>query len=292
MKKKTNTILAGVLVAGGLLTQNALQAQPTPPAPPAPPAPAHALTMIMGSGSFLGIGVRDVNEDRMKELKLREERGVEITTVDDDSPASKAGLQKGDVVLEYQGQRVEGMEQFIRMVRETPAGRNVKLSIMRNGAQQTITATVGQRKGWNTANGRTFTLPALPNLPNLENTPRVYTYWSSNTLGVEAEQLEGGLAEFFGVKAGVLVRSVKKGTPAEKAGLKAGDVILKVGEEKVSSPRDVTNALRDRGDKMSMGVTIVRDKREMAVTVPFDEPAKKNSAPARARTVIQNEYRF
>lgn len=288
MKKKTNTILAGVLVAGGLLTVGEAKAQPTPP----PPPPMPKVMIFAEGGSFLGVGVRDVNAERVKELKLREERGVEITAVEDDSPAAKAGIQKGDVVLEYQGQAVEGMEQFVRMVRETPAGRNVKLSIVRNGAPQTITATVGQRKGMAGMPGMTA-LKNLGNLPPISiDTPRVYTYWSSNTLGVEGEQLEGGLADYFGVKSGVLVRTVQKGTPAEKAGLKPGDVILKVGDEKVSAPRDVSNALRDRGDKMTVSLTVVREKREMTVTVPFDEPAKKNSSPARSRTILQNEYRF
>ena len=98
------------------------------------------VVMTRGGGSFLGVAVIEVTAERAKALKLGEERGVEITKVDDDSPASKAGLKVGDVVLEYQGQRVEGTEQFIRMVRETPSGRNAKLAVSRNGAVQTLMA--------------------------------------------------------------------------------------------------------------------------------------------------------
>ena len=82
-----------------------------------------------GSGSFLGIGVQEIDSERAKALNLREERGVEVTRVEDDSPAAKGGIQTGDVVLEYNGDRVEGVEEFMRMVRETPPGRDVKLSI-------------------------------------------------------------------------------------------------------------------------------------------------------------------
>ena len=79
-------------------------------------------------------------------LRLKEEHGVEITRLEDDSPASKAGLRVTDVVLEYNGQRVEGIEQFVRLVRETPAGREVKMLISREGGLQTISAVIGSKR--------------------------------------------------------------------------------------------------------------------------------------------------
>ena len=99
------------------------------------------------SRSFLGVGVAEINADRAKALKLKEERGVEITRVEDDSPAAKAGLKVGDVVLEYNGQRLEGTEQFVRMVRETPEGRQARLVVSRDGSTQTLNATIAARKG-------------------------------------------------------------------------------------------------------------------------------------------------
>ena len=83
--------------------------------------------------SYLGIGVVDVDAERAKALNLKEERGAEIKSVAEDSPAAKAGLKEGDVVLEYNQERVEGMEQLVRLVRETPPGRQVALSVWRNG---------------------------------------------------------------------------------------------------------------------------------------------------------------
>src|SRR5579863_2990149 len=97
-------------------------------------------------GSFLGVSLAEIDNKRAAELKLKEAYGVEITRVEEGSPAEKAGLKSGDVVLEYNGQRVEGMEQFGRLVRETPPAREVKLIIGRNGATQTVTATVQARK--------------------------------------------------------------------------------------------------------------------------------------------------
>src|SRR5579864_6497722 len=97
-------------------------------------------------GTYLGVNLCEISSDRARELKLKEAYGAEITRVEENSPAEKAGLKTGDVVLEYNGQRVEGMEQFGRLVRETPAGREVRLLISRNGATQTIPATVAARK--------------------------------------------------------------------------------------------------------------------------------------------------
>ncbi|OYW07783.1 MAG: hypothetical protein B7X34_10205, partial [Acidobacteriia bacterium 12-62-4] len=94
-------------------------------------------------GSYLGVGVREIDQARAKELRLAEEAGVEVTQVDEESPASKAGLKVGDVVLEYNGQRVEGSEQFVRMVRETPVGRTAKLKVSRGGNSQTLSASIG-----------------------------------------------------------------------------------------------------------------------------------------------------
>src|SRR5579871_2928968 len=109
-------------------------------------APMQVYELRAGGQTYLGVNIAEVNADRARELKLKEPYGVEITRVEEASPADKAGLKSGDVVLEYNGQRVEGMEQFGRMVRETPAGREVKLLISRNGATQSITATVQTRK--------------------------------------------------------------------------------------------------------------------------------------------------
>src|SRR5438876_3865841 len=141
-------------------------AQPEPPAPPRPPRNSRVVIQNAGS-SFLGVGVSDIDSERAKALNLKEERGVEVKNVDEDSPAAKAGVKVADVVLEYNGQRVEGTEQFVRYVRETPVGRAVKLLISRNGANQTLTPTIGSRasgpffsKDFDAAMAQLQTMPA------------------------------------------------------------------------------------------------------------------------------------
>jgi S1-C subfamily serine protease len=98
---------------------------------------------------------------------------------------------------------------------------------------------------------------------------------------VESESLNSQLAEFFGVKEGVLVRAVIKGSAAEKAGLKAGDVITKIGDSKVSNPRDISNALRGMSSGKTFTVTIMRDRKEMAITAMIEERSSGRGAAVR-----------
>ena len=148
-------------------------------------AASHRLVVQHNGSSYLGVGVVEMTSDRAKELHLKEERGVEVRCVDADSPAAKAGLKEADVVLEYNGQRVEGGEQFMRLVRETPPGRPVSLLVFRNGANQTLTATIGQRQAGIMAldmegDGPLMAMPSMPVMPSMPairmpDMPRAFT---------------------------------------------------------------------------------------------------------------------
>jgi serine protease Do len=223
---------------------------------------------------YLGVGGQDVTADRARTLKLKEERGVEVTSVEADSAAAKAGLKEGDVVLEYNGQKVEGWEHLKRLVHETPIHREIKIGVWRNGAVQTLTATVGSHREmpFDPGNGP-MALPPLraQTMPPLD-IPQFRTFTGTSVLGIMGEELgqESQLADFFGVKDGVLVRSVTKGSAAEKAGLKAGDVITKVDAAAISTPQQITSALRAARSKGSVTVTLVRNKKEMSLGVTLD----------------------
>lgn len=284
-KQKTEAVIAledfddedPELMAGLLESLAELQDVPTPPPPPA--APEVQVFAFGGKGSYLGVGIAEVDTERAKALKLSEEHGVEITRVDETSPAAEAGLKENDVVLEFNGVRVEGVEQFGRMVREVPPGRKVKLLISRNGQTQTLVATIGDRRALNrnwevklrrdmdrlreNLEGQHFELE-MPDMPS------VFTTWRAGLLGIEAEKLNPQLAEFFGVKRGVLVRSVTKDSAGEKAGLKAGDVITKVDGEEVTSPGEVTAKLRRVEGTKSVPLTVVRGRAEMVLQVVVD----------------------
>jgi serine protease Do len=254
-------VLAAVLMALPLAAQS-----------PAPHGGYGPLVLALSGGpgaSFLGVNICEVDAERAKALKLPDERGVEITRVESDSPAEKAGLKVGDVVLEYNGERVEGMEQFGRMVRETPAGRKVTLQISRGGALQTLTAVIASHR---------FPPGGLTVMPQFEmpeivmpDIPEGFSGWRSGMLGVETESLNPQLAEFFGVKQGVLVRSVMSGSAAEKAGIKAGDVITKADDKEVTTPGQVSAAVRAARNKHSLTLHLMRNHRELNVTATLEE---------------------
>jgi serine protease Do len=285
MKQIRTVILAAgasVWLTAALAGQDFAWLQPDPDPEPQAKTVERSVVIRSGSRSFLGVGVAEIDAERAKALKLKEERGVEITRVEPDSPADTAGLKKGDVVLEYNGQRVEGTEQFVRLVRETPPGRKATLLISRDGQTQTITATIGATSGRGLSldierleremdRVRVFRMPDLPS-PMMS--------WRTTILGIEAESLGEQLAEYFGVKEGVLVRTVFKDSPAEKAGIKAGDVITKVGDDKVASPQELSRRLREaRREQKTVTLTLVRNRKEMTVTVSLAEVAPRPERP-------------
>jgi len=291
-------------LAGCIFSWPAAAQPPAPPLAAEPPAlfafnePEEKMLLRFSSGgSYLGVGVAEIGAERSKALKLPEERGVEITRIAPDSPAAKAGLKVGDVVLDYNGQRVEGTEQFMRMVRETPAGRTVKLLISRDGAPQTVTATIGKRPAmkWTGVGVDDEAMrQALEKMRDLRihipDTPRPLLSWRTPVLGIEGEALEGQLAAYFGVSSGVLVRSVLKGTPAEKAGLKAGDVILKVGDTKVTTPREISTATRALAQKKTFPLLVRRNHQDLTLNITIEDAEGQRRPGPRSRVIAHSEY--
>jgi serine protease Do len=267
-----NKLIGCVLVfAGAGFAQDFFQAQqplPEPPQPPAPPQAREFNTSLFAGGTYLGVNLAEIDANRAKELKLKDDYGVEITRVEENSPAEKAGLKAGDVVLEYNGERVEGMEQFGRLVRETPPGREVKLTISRDGKTQKLAATLENRRSRYSVNfPPSFRVPQF-SMPDI---PQIYTATRSARLGVEAEALGDQLAAYFGVKQGVLVRAVLDNTPAQRAGIKAGDVITKVDGVPVTAPGELSNAVRQASAKRTYAIDVMRDHRPVSVTVMVED---------------------
>lgn len=232
--------------------------------------------------AYLGVDVQDITAERVKALKLKEERGVEITMVDQDAPAGKVGLKEHDVVLEFNGARVEGTEQLRRMIRETPPGRTVSLGISRDGQPMTLSVQLADRskalaskqKEFQYAMPKVRPIPPMPPIPSIDVMVHSYSRY-----GLVVDNLTPQLGEFFGVKngEGVLVRSVEKGTPAEAAGFRAGDVIVRVDNERISDRGDWRSALRShRSGKISVG--IIRDKKEQTLSLTLAESKDKDQS--------------
>jgi serine protease Do len=234
-----------------------------------------------GSSSYLGVDIADITGDRLGALKLKEEKGVEVTMVDQDAPAGKAGIKEHDVILTMNGTAVESRTQLQRMIHETPPGRIVALGLSRDGQPLTIKVQLGDRHAEfpHISKGKDIEInvPPIPNLPDFEIPEvNVVVVRSSARSGLMVENLTPQLGEFFGTKSGngVLVRSVEKGSRADKAGLRAGDVITRVGDQSVHDTSDFTHALRSHSAG-SVSVAVIRDRKEQTLTLIL--PDRKDS---------------
>jgi serine protease Do len=241
-----------------------------------------------GSG-WLGIEIGEVSQEKATELKLPSVRGVIVTDVEPDSPAAKAGLKENDIILEYDGQTVEGTVQFRRLVRETPPGRKIDVVISRDGRTQTIGVELADRNAYYEKRMRgmmrDFGKPFALSAPNFEiNSPEMLIWADARTpvLGIDAEDLSGQLGSYFGApdNSGVLVREVRAGTAAQKAGIKAGDVITKIDDKPVKSLSDLREQLRQDREHKTIKLGILRKGSEISVSVEIEQPKPPETTQA------------
>ena len=248
-------------VAGGALAQTQV------------PQPPRSTTFRRAMRGYLGVGVVALTDDRVKALGLKDDHAVEVKRVEEGSAAEKAGLKDGDVILEVNGKGFDNVEQFIRAIAEQQAGAKVGLTVWRNNAKQTLTATLDERAERSLfVPGPFGAMPPMPPMPTLPpNFDDQFNGIRGNSarVGFEGEPLTGQLADYFGVKAGVLVRGVAASSPAAKAGLKAGDVVTKVNGTPVSTPREITGLVR--AGKKPAAFTVVRDRKEIKVDVEISQ---------------------
>lgn len=247
---------------------------------------------VAGEGSYLGVYLEEVTPDRMKELGLTEERGAIVMKVVEGSPAAKAGLKENDVIVSFNGQRVDSMIALRRVLSETPADRNVQLEVIRGGNRQTVAATLSKK-------ANAFEREGIGHLPQGEAdqkfaeellrqqqngkdhpdfgnfsfvNPGEFTIFRGGRLGINAESLTDQLAEYFGVKdgRGVLVSQVNENSVASKAGLKAGDVIVAVDNEKVDNVNALVGNLWKK-EEGSVALKIIRNRVEQTITVTLEK---------------------
>ncbi|HKC87660.1 MAG TPA: PDZ domain-containing protein, partial [Blastocatellia bacterium] len=242
----------------------------------------HNFTFFLDGGAFLGVGVEDISKENMARYSLHEVRGVGVTEVSRDSPAEKAGLRKDDVIVRFDGESVTSTRKLTRLINESSADQNVRITVVRGGAEQELTATLGKQK-FNGVFGTS--LPRTRRSDDNDDSVRVFpqgnwppaivgndgrfvwTFGANRRIGVSTVTLTKQLADYFGVKdGGVLITSVSDNSPAAKAGLKAGDVITAIDGEKVTSPEDLSRAL-DKKETGDVSLTISRDRNSRTINV-------------------------
>ena len=246
--------------------------------------------LLSSSQGYLGVEIVDVDADKAQALKLKEVRGAIVTLIDHDAPAGQIGLKVNDVVLQLNGQNVEGAEQLGRMLKEIPPGRKVSIEISRDGNIQTMAVELADRQVlghdvWNKIDNRGDVFaqpPSMGILPGAGDVPpagggfHLPFFGSSLNVGALLEPLTSQMAEYLGVPSGLMVKQVARKSEAALAGLKAFDVILKVGAEPVTNLAGWDRALRSNQGK-PVQVTILRDKKQQTLTLQVDSKHRQGS---------------
>jgi C-terminal processing protease CtpA/Prc len=244
-------------------------------------------THILG-GSSIGVSLRDVDDADVKREGLQSRAGAVVDEVDRDSPAATAGFRAGDIVTSFDGERIRSAMQLSRLIEETPDGRAVQATVIRSGKPVELSVSPQARRPFEGVYGLSgleglrdlqFDWRGWQDLPGLEwrtfgspDGPRVIGpqgFGRRGQLGVNVQDVSGQLAEYFGASTGgALITSVSAGSPAEEAGLKAGDVILRINDRTVRGASDVTRAIQaGNGD---LTITILRDRKEQTVKATID----------------------
>lgn len=242
-----------------------------------------AMAMPGEGAGWLGVEMREITAEKAKELKLPAERGVLLNQVMADSPAAKAGLKEDDVVTEINGQPIEGTLQFRRMIREIPAGRTAQLTVWRGGRTQSLSVTLESameaHKGWAKRmppRNFTFHMPPMPEMPDMPQFEWHGEMMQSGRprLGIDGEDLSGQLGAYFGAPdgEGILVHEVHEGSPAEKAGIKAGDVLIKFDGERLRTVGDLREKLAGVREQKKVKLGVLRNRNEITVEATIEPP--------------------
>jgi serine protease Do len=260
------------------------------------PLALQALTQLRMGGGRLGVAIRDVNDDDVKRGRLDGSRGAVIDQVTEDSPAEKAGFKTGDIVIEFDGERVRSAQQLTRLVQETPGGRSVSAVVVRDGQKTTL--SVQPRDAWEGLRGEVgdflrYEFPArvvTPRAPRPATPPRPpavpapfiesFSFRTGTALGITISDMSDQLAEYFGAKDGALVTSVRDDSAAAKAGVKAGDVVTSINGQEVKVPSDVRRAIGRLEAGADFTIDVLRDKKKMTLK------GKTGSRQDRRRVII------
>jgi serine protease Do len=255
---------------------------------------ARAVQVFTG-GSRLGVSIRDVEESDSKTAKAAG-AGVIVEEVATDSPAEKAGIRKGDVIVEFDGERVRSVRQLTRLVQETPAGRTVPAVLQREGQRTPVSVTPSDDgrfsfQGFDDLGsfGRELRLAvpkiAPPTPPSPPTPPMVWDFdglVGRSRLGISIEPLSTQLAEYFGTKDGVLVSSVSDDSAAAKAGIKAGDVITNFNGSAVGDPQELRRRIQSLNDGDEFTVSVMRDRKPLTLKGKAERPERRRTS----RTIL------
>ena len=212
---------------------------------------------------WLGVSVQELTPSARERMKLGNETGLLVTEVVRDSPADEAGLREDDVILQFNGTKVEQADDFSRLVRNAGADKKVTLIVLRAGERKTFEAMLAKRRNPSYASAFAHGFGPGKQMKFWANRPR---------LGVQVHELDENLAPYFKVApgSGVLVLAVNENSPAEQAGLKSGDIIAKVDNEIVRDAEELVASLQDYEEGDQVKIEYVRQGKRDTATVEID----------------------
>jgi serine protease Do len=284
-----SVIFLGALALATIPSRIAAQESGSAIETPVRPTQEMVVESDRGAG-WLGVSISEVSADKAKESKLATAQGVLVEQIDPNGPAAKAGVKAGDIITEFNGQRVEGTMGFRRMVRETPEGRTVQLIIWRDGRPQTLSAELAAMP----RQSRDGMPPGMPRVMPFPEAPEILRQFREHglnpatpTIGISAMDVSGQLGAYFNVPdgEGVLVTEVKENSPAAKGGLKAGDVITKINGKRVHDLGELRGQLGESRGTKSVSLSVVRKGTETSLTVEpeLPKPLQPRYEPIRNR---------
>jgi S1-C subfamily serine protease len=235
--------------------------------------------LLSHAQGYLGVLVTDVDNDSAQKLRLKDSHGALITLIDHDAPAGPV-LHINDVVLEVNGQSIEGAEQFGRILKEVPAGHKVTMVVLRDGTQQTFTVQLVDRKVmekevWKKMNSEDVVPPPPTGMGMLSGSGDAPTSWhmplftSSLNVGALVEPLTLQMQDYLGVSSGIMVKQVSRKSEAATAGLKAFDIILKVGSDPIATTADWDRTIRANQGR-AVQVTVLRERKQQMMLLQVD----------------------
>jgi len=222
---------------------------------------------------WIGVSIQDITSRIAKQKNLKSRDGAYIVEVLDDSPAESAGLEKGDVIIEFGGKAIADADELTDAVRGISPGTKTSIVTVRKGEKKTFQITAGKMPKAHSA--FSFSLPRM-------KSPVIKVFRGGHSLGLQLMELNPQLGEYFGVPEGegVLVEKVEQKSAGEKAGFKAGDVILRIGKRSINDIGDVRRALESYEEETKVDAEILRKgvKKTLSVEIETSEDDVDGSA--------------
>ncbi len=248
------------------------------------------------TNAWLGISTQTVDDELAEAFNLDVSYGAIINEIYEDSPADKAQLLEGDVIILFNSEKVYDFDDLIDYLEDSAPNDIISLTIMRANDKMTFDVTLGEmskrksRRIWNNKNN--ISMPSTPSMPSMPNMPDFnfnsnnggshnyhYSFGNSSYIGVSLSSLSDQLRDYFGTDEdeGILVSEVEDDSPADKAGIKAGDIIIKADDDAVADYNDLKDVISDKDEGEIIALTIIRDKRKKQIDVTVAERENRDS---------------